>query len=362
MAWEDEQNPWGKKKGPQTPEELIAVLIQKVKEAFSGGGSGGDGGEGGVRRSSAGGPGLGRLAMVIGVILVISVASSSFFTVKPGEEGVVLRLGKYLKTVGPGLNFKIPLVDDVTKVDVKTVRKEEFGFRTRQAAQRSQYSKQGYDDESLMLTGDKNVIDFEWIVQYKIKDPFDYLYKITDVREAVRDISETSIRRNVGNMDFDYILGNRQLLASTTAQAMQEILDRYESGVYIVKVQLQDVNPPDPVKPAFNEVNEADQDMKRLVNEAEENYNREIPRARGRAKQVLEEAQGYAVQRVNKAKGETSRFLDILTEYNRARDVTRKRMYLETMQTVLPKVDEVFIVDEKQKGILPLLNLNKGNQ
>ncbi|MFN2369313.1 MAG: FtsH protease activity modulator HflK, partial [Desulfurivibrionaceae bacterium] len=272
------------------------------------------------------------------------------------------RLGKYLKTAGPGLNFKIPLVDVVSKVDVKTVRKEEFGFRTMQASQRSQYDKRGYDNESLMLTGDKNVIDFEWIVQYKIKDPFDYLYKITDVREAVRDISETSIRRNVGNMDFDYILGNRQLLASMTAQAMQEILDRYESGVYIVKVQLQDVNPPDPVKPAFNEVNEADQDMKRLVNEAEENYNREIPRARGRAKQVLEEAQGYAVQRVNKAKGETSRFLDILKEYNRARDVTRKRMYLETMQTVLPKVDEVFIVDEKQKGILPLLNLNKGNQ
>ncbi len=361
MAWEDEQNPWGKKKGPQTPEEFIAVLIQKIKEAFSGGGSDG-GGEGGARRSSAGGPGLGKILMVIGVILVISLASSSFFTVKPGEEGVVLRLGKYLKTAGPGLNFKIPLVDEVTKVDVKTVRKEEFGFRTLQAAQRSQYAKQGYDDESLMLTGDKNVIDFEWIVQYKIKDPFDYLYKITNVREAVRDISETSIRRHVGNMDFDYILGNRQLLASTTAKAMQEILDRYESGVYIVKVQLQDVNPPDPVKPAFNEVNEADQDMKRLVNEAEENYNREIPRARGRAKQVLEEAQGYAVQRVNKAKGETSRFLDILKEYNRARDVTRKRMYLETMQTVLPKVDEVFIVDEKQKGILPLLNLNKGNQ
>ncbi|MDT8334865.1 MAG: FtsH protease activity modulator HflK [Desulfurivibrionaceae bacterium] len=359
MAWEDEQDPWGKKKGPQTPEEFIAVLIQKVKEAFSGGGSGGEGGSG---RPSSAGPGLGKIGLVIGVILLISVAGSAFFTVNPGEEGVVLRFGRYLKAVGPGLNFKIPLVDVVTKVDVKTVRKEEFGFRTLRSAQRTQYDKRGYDNESLMLTGDKNVIDFEWIVQYKIKDPFNYLFKVKNITEAVRDISETSIRQSVGNMDFDYILGNRQLLADSTTKNMQEILDRYESGVYVVKVQLQDVNPPDAVKPAFNEVNEADQDMKRLVNEAEENYNREIPRARGRAKQVLEEAQGYAVQRVNRAEGETSRFLDILKEYTRSRDVTRKRMYLETMQDVLPKVDEVFIVDEGQKGILPLLNLNKSNK
>ena len=160
-------------------------------------------------------------------------------------------------------------------------------------------------------------------------------------------------------MDFDYVLGNRDLLAGTTAREMQKELDRYETGVDIVKVQLQDVNPPDAVKPAFNEVNEADQDMKRLVNEAEEHYNREIPKARGTAKQIVEEAQGYAVQRVNKAKGETSRFNAILTEYKRAKDVTRKRMYLETMQEILPEVEEVFLVDKDQKGILPLLDLNK---
>jgi len=364
MAWEDEQNPWGKKKGPQTPEELIAILIQKVKEAFGVAGTGGSsgGGEGGAKRPAAGGPGVGKLAMVIIVILLLSVANSAYFTIKPGEQGVVLRLGKYLKTANPGFSFKIPMVDEVIKVDVKAVRKEEFGFRTKRAGQRSVYDKRGYDEESLMLTGDKNVIDVEWIVQYTIKDPVAYLFKVRNVSQAVKDVSETSIRRIVGNMDFDYVLGNRDLLAAMTAREMQKELDRYESGVDIGKVQLQDVNPPEAVKPAFNEVNEADQDMKRLVNEAEENYNREIPRARGRAKQILEEAQGYSVQRVNKAEGETARFLDILTEYKRAREVTRKRMYLETMQEILPEVDEIFLVDEGQKSILPLLNLNKSNK
>jgi membrane protease subunit HflK len=364
MAWEDEQNPWGKKKGPQTPEELIAILIQKIKDAFSGGGAGGGtGGEGGSGRPSRGGPAIGKLALVIIVILLISVANSSYFTIRPGEEGVVLRFGKHFKTVGPGLNFKIPLVDEVTKVDVKSVRKEEFGFRTLRAAQRTQYdSRRDYRDESLMLTGDKNVINVQWIVHYKIKNPVDYLYKIKNARQAVRDISETSMRRVVGNMDFDFVLGNRDLLASSTAEEMQSFLDRYESGIHILKVQLQDVNPPEAVKPSFNEVNEADQDMKRLVNEAEENYNRLIPKARGQAKQVLEEAQGYAVERVNRAKGETSRFLDILAEYQRARDVTRKRMYLETMRNVIPNVDEIFIIDKEQQGILPLLDLNKAKQ
>lgn len=366
MGWEDEQNQWGKKKGPQTPEEMIAMVIKKIKEAFEGGGAGGGGGNG--KDSSGGGApslptgGLGKLATIIGVILLLSVANSAYFTIKPGEQGVVLRFGRYLKTAGPGLNLKIPVLDDVFKVDVKSVRKEEFGFRTRRAGQRSQYDKRGYVEESLMLTGDKNVIDVQWIVQYRIKDPVAFLFKVRNVPQAVKDVSEASLRRIVGNMDFDYVLANRDLLASATAREMQKELDRYETGVDIVKVQLQDVNPPEAVKPAFNEVNEADQDMKRLVNEAEEHYNREIPKARGTAKKILEESHGYAVQRTNKAEGETARFLDILKEYRRAKVVTRKRMYLEAMQDILPRVDEVFLVDAGQKSILPLLNLTKGKK
>ena len=163
MAFEDEQNPWGKKQGPPTPEEMIASLIKKVKEAFDGGGSGGNGGEGGSGTSPLPGSGIGKLATIIVVIMLLSLANSAYFTIKPGEEGVVLRFGKYIKTANPGLNFKIPLVDEVGKVDVKTVRKEEFGFRTRRAGQRTQYEKRGFDEESLMLTGDKNVLVDEFI-------------------------------------------------------------------------------------------------------------------------------------------------------------------------------------------------------
>jgi len=296
---------------------------------------------------------------VVLILIVLSTLNASFFTVKPNEKGVILRFGKYQRTVDPGLHFKVPMVDEVAKVDVMNIRKEEFGFRTMVAAQRSQYTRQGLADEALMLTGDKNVIDVEWIVQYKIKDPVAYLFKVGNVAQAVRDVSEAVVRRIVGNMDFDYILGNRDMLANRAVREMQRELDRYGTGVDLIKLQLQDVNPPETVKPAFNEVNEADQDMKRLVNEAEEAYNKEIPKARGTAKQIGEEVQGYAVQRLNKAKGETDRFRAILKEYQRAKEVTRRRMYLEAMQEVLPQVSDIYVVDKDQKALLPLLDLGK---
>jgi membrane protease subunit HflK len=270
---------------------------------------------------------------------------------------VLLRFGQYNKIAPPGLNFKLPLIDDVVKVDVETVRKEEFGFRTRSPGQKTVYQKEGYDTESLMLTGDKNVIDVEWIVQYKVRDPVNFIFKIVNVRQAVRDVSETAIRRVVGNMDFDYVLSNREIVAADTARELQAALDSYESGVYIVTVQLQDVNPPDAVKPAFNEVNEADQDMKRLVNEAEEAYNRVIPKASGQAKELLEESHGYAVERVNESKGNTARFLAVLKEYKMAEDITRRRMYLETMEQVLPSVTDIYVIDKEQRAILPFLNI-----
>jgi membrane protease subunit HflK len=213
-----------------------------------------------------------------------------------------------------------------------------------------------------MLTADKNVIDVQWIVQYKVQDPFNFLFKVQDVRQAVRDVSETSMRRIVGNMDFDYVLSNREILASTTADELQAELNNYEAGAVIVTVQLQDVNPPDAVKPAFNEVNEADQDMKRLVNEAEEAYNRVIPKARGEALQIVEEASGYAAQRINESKGDTSRFLSIMKEYQLAKEVTRKRMYLETMEEVLPSVTDIYVMDKDQRSILPFLNVGGAAQ
>lgn len=363
MAWDDQQPPWGKKKGPQTPEEVIALLLTKIKEFFDGGEKSAAGGTGGAGPNIPEG-GLfarfGKAGLLIGIFLLANIAYSAFYTIAPGEKGVVLRFGKYVKTTSSGLNFKLPFMDQVIKVDVENVRKEEFGFRTKMAGQRSQFEKTGYEAESLMLTSDRNVIDLEWVIQYKVQDPIFFAFKVKDVKQAVRDISEVVLRRIVGNMTFDYVLSNREILAAATQREVQESLDRYQAGVRIVTVQLQDVNPPDHVKPAFNEVNEADQDMKRLVNEAEEAYNREVPKARGDALKMLEEAQGYAVERVNLAKGETSRFLAILKEYKGGQDVTRRRMYLETMQEVLPKVNEIYVVEGDKGGVLPFLDVRGG--
>jgi membrane protease subunit HflK len=367
MAWQDEQPPWGKGGKTPSPEEFIADILKKLKASFGGGFKGGAPGEEGGEGGSGGAPsgllgGIGKLLIVILIIVIIQVVYSSFYTIKPGERGVVLRFGEYSKTASPGLNFKIPLVDTVIKVDIETVRKEEFGFRTKVPGQKSIYQREGFDAESLMLTADKNVIDVEWIVQYKVQDPFNFLFKVENVRQAVRDVSETAVRRVIGNMDFDYVLSNREILASMTDKELQAELDNYEAGVKIVTVQLQDVNPPDAVKPAFNEVNEADQDMKRLVNEAEEAYNRVIPKARGEALQIVEEASGYLAQRVNESKGDTARFLAIMKEYQIAKDVTRKRMYLETMQEILPSVTDIYVIDKEQRSILPFLNVGGAPQ
>ena len=373
MAWQDEQPQWGKNKRPAGPEDLIVAFLKKIKEMFDGIGGGQGSGQGGDKNGGGGSGsgstgmppgmwgGLGKIALIIGVLFVVNIVYSSFYTIQPGERGVVLRLGKYNKTASPGLNFMVPMIDQVVKVDIETVRKEEFGYRTKVPGQKTIYDKRGYDMESLMLTGDKNVIDVEWIVQYKVNDPARFVFNVQNVSEAVRDVSEAAMRRVVGNRDFDYALSNRDIIEASTERELQAALDDYESGVEIVTVKLQDVNPPDAVKPAFNEVNEADQDMKRLVNEAEATYNRVIPRARGEAKKIYEESEGYAVERVNLAKGETSRFLALLEEYSRAKDVTRKRLYLETMQDVFPSVSQMYVIDKDQRGILPLLNLTGSN-
>ena len=362
MAWDNQQPPWGQNKGGRSPEEQLAILIGKIKRFFEGDGSGG----GGSSRSGgdAEGPGInpGTVALVVAVVLAGLLLASSFYTIRPGEQGVVLRLGKYRVTTDPGLNYKIPLLDVVYKVDVESVRKEEFGFRDRSIGGQTQHQKQGYSQESLMLTSDRNVINMEWVVQYRIDDPFHFLFRIREIPQAVRDVSEMTLRRLVGNMNFDAVLESRAVLADAMGRELQETLNRYESGVRIITVQLQDVNPPEPVKPAFNEVNEADQDMQRLINEAEEIYNREVPRARGESRKTVEEARGYMIQRVNVAQGESSRFVALLDEYGRSREVTRKRLYLETMQQVLPRVKEVVVIDKEQKSLLPLLNLGAGLQ
>jgi membrane protease subunit HflK len=293
------------------------------------------------------------------VLAVLFLALTTFYQVEADEVAVVQRFGEYVRTEPPGLHFKIPFgIEKATAVKVQRNLKLEFGYRTERAGVRSTFSARDYADESLMLTGDLNIADVEWIVQYRIKDPREFLFNIRNVEETVRAVSEAVTRRVTGDRSATEVLTvGRAEVAQAVQQEMQDLLDRYGSGVQVVTVQLQDVNPPDPVKPSFNEVNRAKQDKERITNEARRAYNKAIPEAEGRANQLVSQAEGYAIDRVNRARGDAQRFLGLYEEYSQAKDVTRRRLYLETMADVLPKIQDKIIVDERLKGIVPLLPL-----
>ncbi len=295
------------------------------------------------------------------VLIAVIVLLSGLYSVGADEVGVVLRFGKYVRTTNPGLHLKVPFgIENVAKVKVKKVFKQEFGFRTLKADVRTQYSSRSYQNESVMLTGDLNVAEVEWIVQYKVKEPYNYLFKIKDPSETLRAMSEAVVRRVVGDRSVtDVLTVGRIEIAEEVEVGLQSLLDRFESGLQIVTVKLQNVNPPEPVRPSFNEVNRAKQDKDKMINEAWEDYNKRIPRARGEAEQMIAEAEGYALQRVNQAMGDASLFNQVYLEYRNAPDVTRRRLYLETMREILPRLDEIYIVDEAQKSILPLLDIGK---
>jgi membrane protease subunit HflK len=302
------------------------------------------------------------------VILAILIggAFSAFYKVDTEETAVILRLGKYLKSTSSGLHMKIPFgIDQVYLVKTGRILKEEFGFRSIQPGVKTIYKKEGFAEESQVLTGDLNVSDLEWIVQYKIQEPFKYLFRIYDPRTTIRDVSEAVTRKVVGDSNVTAVLTTeRALLANKIHQEMQRILDSYDIGIRIVTVKFQDVNPPESVKAAFNGVNEAEQQKESLIQQAREQYNREVPRAKGEAKRMIQEAEGYALERVNRAEGDAKRFLAILEEYQSFPEVTRKRLYLETMEKVLPKVKEIYVIDsnkEQSNQVLPLLPLQGFN-
>jgi membrane protease subunit HflK len=285
--------------------------------------------------------------------------STTMFTVAPEEEGVVLRFGKFSREVEPGLHFKLPdPIESVQKVPIQRQLKEEFGFRTEAAGIRTEYSKREYDDESLMLTGDLNVGDVEWIAQYRIKDPYKYLFKVRDVRMTFRDLNEAVMREIVGDRSVTEVLTvGRSEIETTAQQMLQALCDEYETGIQVEQVVLQNVNPPNEVKPSFDEVNQAQQERERLINEARGEYNRVVPAARGEAQQLLAQAEGYATERVNRAEGEAARFDALRVAYEAAPQVTRKRLYLEAMAEVYPKAKTKIVVDEDARGILPLLDV-----
>jgi membrane protease subunit HflK len=301
---------------------------------------------------------IGRALLIFFLLLTLF---SSVKTVGPEEEGIVLFLGKYSRTVPPGLNFIAPLgVERMIKIPVQRQLKQEFGFRTAQGGVRTDYSKRSFADESLMLTGDLNLSDVEWVVQYRISNGYNFLFRVRNAEKTLRDMTEAAMRKVVGDRTVNEVLTvGRQEIASRVEVILQEMCDEYENGIRIDQVVLQDVNPPESVKPSFNEVNEAQQQRETMINQAEAEYNRVIPRARGEALETIQLAEGYYFSRVNRAKGEADRFNAVYAEYVKAPEVTRKRIYLETMEKVLPRLGNKIIVDERGQNVLPLLNIDQ---
>jgi len=302
---------------------------------------------------------LKNILLVILIVLIIAILASSFYTVEADEVAVVLRFGKYVKQTEPGLHFKLPLgIETAIGVPVRKVFKEEFGFRTLRAGVRTEYDPRDYPGESLLLTGDLNIADVEWVIQYKIKAPQEYLFAIRDPKQALRDLSEAVMSTVVGDRPVTEVLTiGRADITAEVKQRLQELLDLYQTGLDITTVTLQDVNPPESVKSAFNAVNEAIQEKDRLINEAFKDYNESVPKAKGMALKQISEAEGYALKRVNEARGDADRFNAIRQEYQKAKDVTRRRLYLETMSEILPEVKEIYIIDGQSNAPIPILQL-----
>lgn len=304
-------------------------------------------------------PGAIRLALVALAILV--VLFTGYYQVEPDEVGVVQRFGAYVRTTDPGPHLKFPFAETVTKVPVQRQLKMEFGFRSaRTAAGQTQFAAPSEETvgEAVMLTGDLNVAVVEWIVQFRIKDARAYLFHVRDVPETFRYMSEAAMRQVVGDHSVDEVLTiGREAIALLAKEELQRLCNFYGIGIEIQQLVLQDVNPPDPVKPAFNEVNQAIQEKERAINDAWADYNKSVPRAKGEAEQAIRSAEGYAIERVNLAQGDAGRFSALHEEYRKAPEVTRRRLYLETMSTLMPKAGRKLVLDEKARGILPLLNL-----
>jgi membrane protease subunit HflK len=298
------------------------------------------------------------------VVLVLVVGLwTSFFQVGAASVGIVLRFGEPVRDVGPGLHFKAPFgVEEVRKVATESQQKAEFGYRTEEADVESEFVEEGYEQESLMLTGDLNVVDVQWAVQYRIDEPRNYLFKVRNADDTFRYMSQAVMREIVGDRTVNEVLTvGRQKMARAFKEDLEALCEEYEIGLRVNQINLQDITPPDPVKPSFDEVNQAQQQMEQRINQAKGEYNKQIPAAKGEAKRTVQQAEGYAARRVNKAQGDVARFNSVYAEYKNAPDVTRKRLFIETMSEVLPKVKKKFISDgQGTSDVLPLLQLDKG--
>ena len=352
------------------PIQEIKEMVQRVFNDLagnqdgnrSGGNNGGNGGSGdGGERSGIFDDKSKPLFFLFGALIIAWGIFSSVYTIDVSEEGVVTRFGAYNRTSPSGMQFKLPYgIEKVDKVQSKRILQEEFGFRTKLTGvtSSSTYDKRQYTVESLMLTGDLNVADVEWILQYRISDSWKYLFHARDVQRNIRDISLSIMRRVVGDrLVGDVLTTGRVEIADQAKVLTQEVLNRYDMGVVVERVILQGVNPPETVKPAFNEVNAAKQEQEQTINVAEREYNRIIPEARGSGERLMADAQGYGIDIVNRAKGNAAQFEEVLKAYKLAPEITRRRLYLDTMEDIFSKVERFTVIDSELKGVMPIYSL-----
>ena len=297
--------------------------------------------------------------IALGIVLVI-LLGTSVYIVDQTEEAVVTRFGKYISTKEPGLQFKLPFgIDRSYTVNVKTVQTEQFGFRTLRSGVSSTYANQ--TGESTMLTGDLNIVEVEWIIQYRVVDPRAWTFNVMERTATIRDVSRSAINMLVGDRAIMDIMGpERSAIEAAGAEFMNETFRGYGLGIDVIAVKLQNIDPPAGVQEAFDDVNKAEQDMNRLINEGQQAYNAEIPRARGERERLVQEAQGYATERVNRAKGDVARFNSVYDEYRRSPEVTRQRLYYEMIEEVFKNDEGTVIIDRNLDNFLPLRNLGSG--
>lgn len=311
-------------------------------------------------------PRMPKGVLIIGILVLVglSMLMTMFYTVEADEIAVVQRLGRYVRQTKPGLHFKLPFgLERVSKVQAQRVLKAEFGFRSEEPDVYTRFSPRSYPEESLMLTGDLNVADVKWVVQYRIADPVKFLFGNRRPDKALEDAAQSAMRLIVGDYTVTEVLTERRLdIANEAQKRLQELLDLYDTGLRVVTVKMQNVTPPsDAVKRAFNEVNEAQQEMERKINKAKQAYNQAVPRAHGEGERTVSQAEGERINRVNTAKGDVARFSALLSEYRKAPDVTRRRLYLETMREILPAVGQTYVFDADQPAsLLPFLDLKQG--
>jgi len=334
----------GRAHGGVTPPDLDGLIRQgqdRLKRILPGGGGG-----------------RGAIALVVLVLAGLG-AWTAYYTVPSDSVAVVQRFGKYLKDVQPGLHFKLPLgIDVATIVPVKRQLKQEFGFTTPGATDPYQSPRDG-KRETEMVTGDLNAALVEWVVQYRISDPAKFLFEVREPSETLRYVSESVMREVVGDRTVDEVITiGRQEIETEALTKMQALSTKYAMGISIDQVQLKNINPPQPVQESFNEVNQAQQEKEKLINEARRDYNKVIPLAEGEKDQRIREADGYRLKRINEAEGDVARFSALLAEYTKAPEVTRRRIYIETLQDVMPRIRSKIIIDEQTRSILPFLNLD----